>query len=117
MPYEIQRLGDARVIEHPFGMVQEFFGGDGHPDFNIARVTMSDDRKHYHKRTTEIYYFLSGTGRMETDGEEHRVEPHTAILIEPGTRHRAKPDMGDKFELLVFSMPAYDKDDEFPVAE
>lgn len=115
MSYRIERLSDAGYAEHPFGEVREFLRGIG--EFGVARIKMTNDHKHHHEKTTEVYYILSGKGRIELDGDEHPIEPDTAIMIEPGTRHRARADMGDELDLLVFSMPAYDPKDVFPEEE
>lgn len=114
MGYRIQKLSDAREANHPFGRVREFFSGL--QDLGLARIRMTDDNRHYHKKTTEVYYVLSGSGSIELDGESHEIGPDTAILIEPGTRHRAMAYGGQALDLLVFSMPAYDQGDVFPEA-
>jgi mannose-6-phosphate isomerase-like protein (cupin superfamily) len=68
-----------------------------------------DAATHYHKRTTEIYYFLEGEGLMELDGERIPVRPATSVMIFPGTRHRA---IG-KFKILNIAIPTFDPEDEW----
>ena len=73
-------------------------------------VKVSEDTKtHYHKKTTEIYYILEGTGQMELDGMRFDVQPGSSILIKPGCRHRA---IG-KLKLINVPIPAFDPDDEW----
>jgi len=36
---------------------------------------------HYHPKTEEIYYVLSGTGRIRVDDEERDIGPGDAILL------------------------------------
>ncbi len=43
--------------------------------------------EHYHPKSEEIYYILSGTGQMKLDGELRDVGPLDAIAIPPGARH------------------------------
>ena len=42
---------------------------------------------HYHPRTEEIYYILSGRGQMRIGGEQRDVRPGEAIAIPPGAVH------------------------------
>src|SRR5437868_8817401 len=42
---------------------------------------------HYHPQTEEIYYILSGRGRMQIGDEVREVGPGDAIAIPPGAIH------------------------------
>ena len=66
----------------------------------------SDARLHYHKRITETYYFLECTSdaRMQLNDEIVPVRPGMAILIRPGTRHRAIGQM----KVLIVAIPKFD---------
>jgi mannose-6-phosphate isomerase-like protein (cupin superfamily) len=71
---------------------------------------------HYHRKATELYLVLGGTGAVELDGVPHPARPMTAFLIPPGVRHRAVGDL----RAVVVALPAADDDDEYfdmPVAE
>ena len=68
-----------------------------------------DARTHYHKRLTEIYYILEGTGEMELDGKQQKVQAGDAILIKPYCRHRA---IG-KLRVVVVPIPVFDPTDEY----
>ena len=70
-----------------------------------------DSRTHYPRAHTEVYYILAGRGRMELDGELHDVTPGTAILVPPGTRHRAIPGEA-AMTILNFVTPPFDPADE-----
>lgn len=59
-------------VSHTFGNICEL-GGDERISFALARI--SDDRKHYHKKATEIYYILSGSGVINLDSDTHEVRP------------------------------------------
>ncbi len=66
---------------------------------------------HYHPRTEEIYYILSGQGRMRIVDEVSTVGPGDAIAIPPGAEHEIT-NIGD--ETLVFlccCAPAYEHTD------
>ena len=59
---------------------------------------------HYHPRTEEIYYILTGQGRMQIEGEIRDVGPLDAIAILPGQRHQITNTGG---EPLVFHSGFY----------
>lgn len=84
------------------------------PDFpgTIHRTEISTDaRTHYHRRLTEIYYFLEcePDAQMELDGQRIAVRPQMCVLIRPGVRHRAIGRMS----VLIFVLPKFDSDDEY----
>jgi mannose-6-phosphate isomerase-like protein (cupin superfamily) len=108
--YEIAQLDEIKGVDCPCGSSRRAFA---HPDNSVATlhvVDISQDAKtHYHKKLTEIYYFLEGEGHMELDGELIPVRPMTSILIKPGCRHRAV----GKLRVLVIPIPAFDPSDEW----
>lgn len=68
-----------------------------------------DARAHYHKRMTEIYYVLEGSGEIELDGERLAIQAGDSILIKPGCRHRAIGEL----KILNTAIPAFDAADEW----
>ena len=68
-----------------------------------------DARSHYHKRMTEIYLILEGSGHLELDGERVPVKPMTAVYIHPGCRHRAV----GRLKIINIPVPAFDPADEW----
>jgi mannose-6-phosphate isomerase-like protein (cupin superfamily) len=67
--------------------------------------------RHYHPRTEEIYYILSGRGRMEIDGQSRDVGPGDAIAIPPGARHQISNTGPDELRFLCCCSPAYEHED------
>jgi quercetin dioxygenase-like cupin family protein len=61
--------------------------------------------------TTEVYYILEGTGKIELNGDWHGLAPGTVICIEPGTRHRVVSE--DGLKTIVFGLPAFNSSDEW----
>ena len=54
-----------------------------------ARLSVgSSTTPHYHPRTEEIYYILSGRALMRVDQETTEVGPGDAIAIPPGRAHQ-----------------------------
>ncbi|HUL37102.1 MAG TPA: cupin domain-containing protein [Thermodesulfobacteriota bacterium] len=79
------------------------------PEINIHITHILDGVKHYHKRTTEVYYVLEGKGKLELDDETVDVKPGVTVLIPPGVRHRGYGD----FRTIVIGTPAQTSDDEY----
>ncbi len=74
-------------------------------------VTGSATQEHYHLKCEEIYYIVSGTGRMKIDGEIRDVGPLDAIGIPPGARHKIWNTGSGALVLLCCCAPAYENDD------
>ena len=67
--------------------------------------------EHYHPQTEEIYYILTGSGRMVIDGESRDVKKHDGIAIPPGARHKITNTGTDDLIFLCCCVPAYEDDD------
>jgi mannose-6-phosphate isomerase-like protein (cupin superfamily) len=81
---------------------------------SLAEATIapgSATREHYHLKCEEIYYILSGAGRMKIEGELREVGPLDAIAIPPGARHKIWNTGPDPLVLLCCCAPAYENDD------
>ena len=68
-------------------------------------------QEHYHPKSEEIYYILSGTGRMKIKGELSDVGPLDAIAIPPGARHKIWNTGNTPLVLLCCCAPGYENDD------
>ena len=66
---------------------------------------------HYHKHITETYFVLECEpgATLELNGERMPIEPHVAVAIYPGTRHRAV----GKMKVLIVASPKFDPADEW----
>jgi mannose-6-phosphate isomerase-like protein (cupin superfamily) len=108
--YLISQLDDLPAVRCPCGWTKRAFAVPGNDVATIHLVDIQQDaRTHYHKRLTEIYLVISGTGHLEIDGVLVPVKPLTAILIKPGARHRA---IG-KLTIVNIPIPAFDPHDEW----
>jgi mannose-6-phosphate isomerase-like protein (cupin superfamily) len=72
-------------------------------------VDIDGSKPHYHKRSTELYYVLSGSGTVSVGGVEHAVQPGTLLHIPPGVVHAARGRM----RVLVVGIPDIADDDYF----
>ena len=67
--------------------------------------------EHYHAQTEEIYYILSGSGRMIVDGQKRDVGQYDGIAIPPGARHIIINTGSDDLIFLCCCAPPYEHDD------
>lgn len=109
--YLIRKLAAAPSVPCPCGVsTRPLTVADGAPcSLHVTAIT--DSARHYHRDTTEVYYILEGTGKIELNGTWHAVEPGDTIWIAPGTRHRLVSDAGVK--TIVFALPAFNPADEW----
>jgi mannose-6-phosphate isomerase-like protein (cupin superfamily) len=108
--YHVAQLDAIAPVACPCGSARRAFAGiEGGPaSVHIVEIS-SDARTHYHKRQTEIYVILEGSGHLELDGELVSVRPLTAVLIPPLCRHRAVGRM----KILNTVIPPFNPWDEY----
>ena len=63
--------------------------------------------RHYHPVSEEIYYFTSGSGEMELDGNRFAVQAGDCVVIPPGTPHQLFAGADVALVLLCMCAPAY----------
>lgn len=108
--YLIAQLDEIPPVRCPCGQSRRAFVQPDNQVATIHHVVISQAaRVHYHKRLTEIYLVLSGSGHLELDGKLVPVKPMTSILIRPGCRHRAVGEM----TIVNIPVPAFDPHDEW----
>jgi len=72
-------------------------------------VDIDGAKLHYHKRSTELYYVLDGSGAVSLDGVEQPVSKGSLVHIPPGVIHGARGRM----RVLVVGIPDIAEDDYF----
>ena len=107
--YQVRHLRDATVVPCPCGTSRRVFTREDTPVANLHVTEITDSQKHYHKRATEYYYVLEGSGKMELNDDVIDLEPGLAIIIEPGTAHRAYGEI----KALIVVIPAAEHGDEY----
>ena len=56
----------------------------------------------YHlQKEDEIYYVISGNGKMKMNGKVFPVKPGDAILTRPGSSHGIEPNAGNDLVILI----------------
>lgn len=66
---------------------------------------------HHHRQTEEIYYILSGQGRMTIDSQQRDVGPGDAIAIPPGAVHHIENTGRQTLKFLCCCAPGYEHED------
>jgi mannose-6-phosphate isomerase-like protein (cupin superfamily) len=66
---------------------------------------------HRHPETEEMYYVLSGAGRITVGGETRDVGPLDAVLIPPGTPHTIANTGQKPLVFLCCCAPPYSHED------
>ena len=105
-----------------------FVAGDGsilrellHPDktglairYSLAhaRVAPGEKTKAHRLKTAEVYYILSGQGRMHIDAETTAVDADCAIYIPPGSVQYIENTGKDDLIFLCMVDPAWREVDE-----
>jgi mannose-6-phosphate isomerase-like protein (cupin superfamily) len=72
---------------------------------------------HYHPKTEEIYYILSGQGRMRIGAETADVGRGDAIAIPPGRTHQITNTGQEPLVFLCCCAPPYEHTDTVLVDE
>src|SRR5205807_9344319 len=67
-------------------LIEEKDGAAG----EVHHVEIEDAKLHYHERTDEFYYVISGHGTMILDHEEIELHEGVAVYVPRGVRHKAK---------------------------
>ncbi len=110
--FQLVQLAGIVPTPCPCGLSRRAFMNEANEVASMHLVEIKRDSElHYHKRMTELYYVLEGEGHIELDGEIHPLSPGTAVLIQPGCRHRA---VGGDLKILNIPVPKFDPEDEYP---
>jgi mannose-6-phosphate isomerase-like protein (cupin superfamily) len=108
--YLLAQLDEMDTLRCPCGFTRRAFAT---PENRVATMHLldieADAQTHYHRGLTEIYLILEGEGYLELDGERVAVKPMTAVMIQPGCRHRAV----GKLRIIIVPVPAFDPSDEW----
>jgi mannose-6-phosphate isomerase-like protein (cupin superfamily) len=65
----------------------------------------TSETRHYHERSRQFFFILSGTAVLELEGERWELGPHEGIEVAPGLRHQMKNESDSDLEFLLFSHP------------
>lgn len=97
--------------------IRELAGRVSAPTRNqsLAEATVppgGETTAHYHVESEELYFFLSGAGRLRVGEEEREVAAGDCVVIEPGMTHKLwNPSPSEPLVLLCCCAPAYRHED------
>ena len=106
----IERPFESGTGERVYEMLgaPESIGGAKHHSFSHIIIPAGySSRPHYHPVAEETYYILSGEGRMVVDGEELRLVPGDALLIQPPEKHQIFNDSDGELEFIAVCAPPW----------
>ena len=81
---------------------------------SLAEATVAPGKstdEYYHPRAEEIYYILSGKGRMKIGDESSEIGAGDAVAILPGKRHNIRNTGNADLVFLCCCAPAYTHED------
>ena len=110
---------NANTIE-PFSsehgeIIHELIGNaaGGTATYSLAQITIPPGKaslKHFHPVAEESYYILSGTSRMEMDGETVMLNPGDAVAVLPDQVHQIFNAGEHDLIFLATCVPAWTPD-------
>lgn len=77
-------------------------------DLSVIHERMPPDRRevrHFHSKSRQFFFVLSGALTLEVDGREHVIPPGSGLEIAPETPHQAINAGPAAAEFLVISQP------------
>jgi len=78
------------------------------PELSVIHERMpagTAEIKHYHERSRQFFFALSGILTIEMDGKSIAIQPQEGLEIPPGIAHQARNDYEQDVEFLVISHP------------
>jgi mannose-6-phosphate isomerase-like protein (cupin superfamily) len=61
--------------------------------------------RHYHQKSEQFFFVLSGIASLEVDGHENRLEAEQGFHIKAGVPHQLRNDQQIELIFLVTSVP------------
>ena len=110
--FELVDFRQLPAVPCPCGSAQRALADvDDFPGTIHVTQIHADAQLHYHKRLTEVYYFLEcdSDAQMQLNDQLLAVHPGMCVMIRPGTRHRAVGNM----KVLIVVFPKFDASDEW----
>jgi mannose-6-phosphate isomerase-like protein (cupin superfamily) len=65
----------------------------------------TSEEMHYHERSQQLFFILSGTANMEINGAEYTIHSNQSMHIPKGVRHKIKNTSNQDLHFLVISEP------------
>jgi mannose-6-phosphate isomerase-like protein (cupin superfamily) len=114
--YRVVDFGAVTPTPCPCGEARRAFADESRFPGTLHVTSISvDAKRHFHRKLTETYFILEcdAGAYMELNEDRVQLRPGMAVLIPPGTIHRAV----GKMKVLIVVSPNFDPADEFVVGE
>ena len=101
-------------IQHPLKHYVWGAGCDGwnlvdQPELSVKQERMpphSAEAEHFHRRSRQFFFILSGRAVFETSEGRIEVGAHQGFEIAPGVRHRIRNESEDDLVFILCSQPS-----------
>jgi mannose-6-phosphate isomerase-like protein (cupin superfamily) len=87
--YIRRELAEVTPWKETCGLIRPLIEECHHAAGEVHHLEITDAKLHYHERTDEFYYVLSGQGRMTLDQNEIDLHEGVVVYVPRGTKHRA----------------------------
>lgn len=108
----VHHRDDVESVECPFGHVQRIVTGGAGGVANVHVVRVTKGLPHVHTGYDEVYYVLSGSGKITLDKETYLLRSGSVAVIPAGVPHSLEADSGQELEFVIFGTPPMAIDDE-----
>ncbi|MGD8238449.1 MAG: cupin domain-containing protein [Armatimonadota bacterium] len=112
-PHIVRHIDDVPGVPCPCGTSARPLTREDTEVANLYVTHIQDSEKHYHERSTEIYFIIEGSGTMELEDEQFELRPGLMMYIPAGVAHRGWGD----FRTVIVGIPALDPEDEVILEE
>jgi mannose-6-phosphate isomerase-like protein (cupin superfamily) len=113
MPAPIVRYRDeTRSLPCPHGQVERVVTGGAGGIANVHVVTVKEGRPHLHAGYQEVFYVLSGRGRIVMEGQSHPLRPGAVAVVPAGVLHALEAEPGEVLEFIIFGTPPLSMEDD-----
>jgi mannose-6-phosphate isomerase-like protein (cupin superfamily) len=101
----VRRLSDQDEFRSVCGMRRDLVGPSEDEPLLFHYMRIHDSRKHYHRKTIEYYYVVSGSGEMELNEEVVPIGAGDMIVVPTGVWHTSRPTTDEELHILICALP------------
>jgi mannose-6-phosphate isomerase-like protein (cupin superfamily) len=100
-PFIRRDLTEVTPWTETCGLIRPLIEESDRAAAEVHHLEITDARMHYHERTDEFYYVLSGEGRMSLDDAQIELHEGVVVYVPRGVKHRAWGNL----KVLVVCIP------------
>ncbi|MBT6401432.1 cupin domain-containing protein [candidate division WWE3 bacterium] len=108
----IKSDGYKEINSNTCGRLVELCNNPGVPISITKAINLKPTTEHAHKKSTEIYWLLSGTLEMVVEKENIKLNEGDIIVMSPGEFHKVTK-ASEENVVVVLSTPPWSPTDEF----